>query len=412
MDDESPDNPTERELQKARRKQAAAKKLAAEKPFVPPPPVLPVAGPSRLRTRHLMLAASFFAVVVIPQLFLLWYLEVRAADQYASTVGFSVRTEDTSSALDVLGGLAGLSKGSSSDTNILFEFIQSQQLVDLIDKKLDLRAMYSQPKNDPIFAFDTDGTIEDLVIYWGRMVKLFYNEPAGLLELRVLAFKPGDAKRIAEEIFAQSTIMINEMSAIAQADATRYAREELELAVTRLKKTRQAITEFRNRAQIVDPNADIQGQMGLLNTLQQQLAETMIEYDLLLETARDNDPRLSQATRKIVVIEARIAEERKKFGVAPGAGGEAYSTLISEYEGLTVEREFAEQTYLAALTAYDAAQAEAQRQSRYLAAYIKPTLAERSQYPKRLTIIALTGFFLFISWSVAVLLAYAVKDRR
>ena len=47
--------------------------------------------------------------------------------------------------------------------------------------------------------------------------------------------------------------------------------------------------------------------MGLLNSLQAQLAETLIELDLLGEIASDSDPRVAQAKRKIVVIEKRIA---------------------------------------------------------------------------------------------------------
>ena len=54
--------------------------------------------------------------------------------------------------------------------------------------------------------------------------------------------------------------------------------------------------------------------MGLLNSLQAQLAETLIELDLLAETARSDDPRVEQAKRKTVVIEKRIAEERRKLG--------------------------------------------------------------------------------------------------
>ncbi len=57
--------------------------------------------------------------------------------------------------------------------------------------------------------------------------------------------------------------------------------EDLDLALERLKAAREALTAFRLANQIVDPNADIQGQMGLLNTLQAQQAEALIEFDLL-----------------------------------------------------------------------------------------------------------------------------------
>ncbi|MFQ5438510.1 MAG: sugar transporter [Paracoccaceae bacterium] len=377
-------------------------------------PATPIAGPAAMKFRHYWLVASFVFMVLIPTGIGVMYLQIVAADQYASTVGFSVRKAEGATPADLLGGIVGVSSsGGSSDTDVLYEYIQSQNLVSRIDKQLDLRAIYSKPDFDPVFAFDPNGSIEDLLDYWGRMIKIHYDAGTGLIEIRVNAFDPNDAQDVALAIFRESSIMINRLSAIARDDATRYSKLDLDEAVSRLKVARQAVTEFRSRTQIVDPSADIQGQMGLLNMLQQQQAQALIELDLLRESLQPSDPRIEQASRKISVIEVRIAEERRKFGVgSDGKGDQAYASLISEYEGLVVEREFAERSYLAALTAFDSAKAEAQRQSRYLAAYVEPTLAETAEYPKRVTDAALIAMFLFLSWSILSLIFYSIKDRR
>jgi len=374
--------------------------------------VLPPARPAKPKRRHWGILISYLIFVMVPLSVLWWYLSERAADQYVSHVGFSVRTEEASSAMELLGGLTQISRTTSSDPDILYEFIQSQELVARIDERMDLRALYSKPENDPFFTFPEDGTIEDLVSFWSRMVKIFYDGSAGLIELRVLAFDPDDAQRIATAIFEESSAKINELSAIARADATRYSREELEVAIERLKDARRAITDFRNTHQLVDPQIDIQGQVGLLNTLQQQLADSLIELDLLAVTTSSDDPRVVQANRKIEVIRARIDDERRKFGQVGALSGEAYSVLLGDFEELTVDREFAEQAYLSALSGFDQSQAEASRQSRYLAAYISPTRAERSTYPRRQTIMGLSTLFILLGWATAVLLAYAIRDRR
>ncbi len=398
-------------------------KEPAPPPAAPPPRpkpaparIAPPAKASRFRRRHLFVLLSFVLMVIVPSVVAGWYLWTRAADQYASTVAFSVRTEESSSAISSILGPLNLSGSSTSDTEILYEFVQSQDLVARIDAKLDLRSIWSKadPDVDPVFSYHPPGTIEDLVSYWGRMVRIYFDASAGLMELRVLAFAPTDAREIAREIYAESTAMINELSDIAREDAIRYARDELDQAVERLKVAREAMTQFRNRTQIVDPTVDLQGQAGLLNILNQQLAATLIEVDLLKQTTRANDPRIEQADRKITVIETRIEEERRKLGISDAGetGNEAFATLVGEYERLAVDREFAETSYTAALAAYDSAQAEARRQSRYLAAHIRPTLAEKSQYPERLTYVALIGLFLFLIWAVLVLIGYALRDRR
>ena len=261
-------------------------------------------------------------------------------------------------------------------------------------------------------AFDPDGTIEDLVAHWERKVSVIYDSGTGLIDLRVLAFDPEDARTIAEALLAECTEMINALSAIAREDAIKYARDELEVSVDRLKDARRVLTEFRNRTQIVDPSIDTQNQMGLLVTLQQQQAEALIELDLLRDTTQASDPRITQAERRVEVIEERIQAERRKLGIGNAEeGGIAFADLVGEYEGLIVEREFAEAAYTSALATFDAAQAEARKQSRYLAPHIRPTLAEKAEYPERIKIFLLAGFFMFFSWAILVLVYYSLRDR-
>ncbi len=398
---------------------AAAPANTAEKAPEPvaakaPEPVAekPMAQPARLKSRHRRLIASFVFVVILPLLAAAWYMYARAKDQYVSYVAFSVRSEDVSSAIDIFGGLNAFGSGGSEDADILYEFIQSRELVRATDEALDLRDAYSATYDvDPFFSFNSEGTIEDLSNYWKDMVKIFYDNSTGLIELRVHAFDANTAKEISEFIFVKSSEMINDLSAIARDDATRYAREELDRAVARLKVARQAVTEFRSRNQIVDPAAEIGAQTGLLTALQTRLSNALIAYDLLKESVGDSDPRIEQAILRIEVIRQRIDEEREKYA-SNDSDGENFTSLVGEYEGLAVDREFAERAYVAALGVYDAAQTEAQRKSRYLAAYIKPTLAERPEYPKRITMVLLVAGFLFFSWSIGALIYYAIRDRR
>jgi capsular polysaccharide transport system permease protein len=221
-----------------------------------------------------------------------------------------------------------------------------------------------------------------------------------------------DAQDIAQDLFDRSSAMINALSAVARNDTSRYAKEELDDAVERLKQARQALTLFRNDKQIVDPTADIQGQMGLLNSLHAQLATSLIELDLLADTTRDTDPRVEQAKRKIVVINTRIDAERQKLGVGGGRGGGAFADLVGQFESLQVDREFAEKAYVSALSAYDSSLAEARRQSRYLAAYVQPTLAETPLYPQRAILLLIAGLLIFGTWAIGVLVFYSLKDRR
>ncbi len=386
---------------------------------LPPGPVIAHWPATRARWawRHMAVGLSFVLCVLLPVCGSAWYLWARAADQYASEAGFAVRREETGAAVEMLGGLAGLSGVSSRDTDILYEYLSSRRLVAEVEADLDLSALWSKPgtdlfrgETDPVFAFPKDGTSEALHLYWSRCVQVAYDSRAGLISLRVTAFDPKDAQAIAQAIVRRATALINELSDVARKDAIRDAARALEAAETRLRLARTQVTAFRNSHQLVDPAADIQARAGLLGNLQGQLAEALIALDLLRDATRAGDPRLEQGARRVAVIEDRIAAERAKLGLE--GDGDAFASVVGQFEVLMADRDFAEAAYTAARTTYDLAQAEAQRQSRYLAAWQDPTLPESAEYPRRARWLAGIAGFALLFWGLAVLSVYAALDRR
>ena len=376
--------------------------------------VRPIAAPARFRRRHRGLFLSFILLVIAPTLLIGLYLYFMAKDQYASITGFTVRSEETSSASELVGGLNSfVGGGNSSNTDVLNAFIHSQQIVQRVQSQIDLRAHYSEFwDTDPVFSIWPDATIEDMLWFWQRMVTVSYDKNSGLMDVQVLAHTAEMAQHIAEVVVAESEQMINALNAQARNDTMSNAEHDLEEALARLRTAREDLASFRARTQIVDPRADIAGRMGVINGLQTQLAQALVDYDLLLQITAETDPRVRQADRRIEVIRQRISEERRNFATQDVTVFDTdYPRLIAQFESLTVNQEFSERTYTAALEALDVARSNAQRQSLYLATYVRPTLAERAEYPRRVQIILLTGLFLLLGWAVLAMIYYSLRDR-
>ena len=373
-------------------------------------------GRAKMRFRHWGQIVSFLLLVVAPFAATTFYLQERATPQYASTVGFTVRSNEATIPTDLLGGITQLASGPANvDGDILHEFIESQMLVERLLARDDLRAHYAQThEQDPIFALSPDATMEDFVGYWQRVVRLSYDQATGLMELQVLAFDPDTAHAITQAIIEESQVLLNELNASVRADSVRYAEDDLALTTQRLVRAREELAAFRSRTQIVDPEIDLEGRLGVMTNLQQQLAEVLVDYDLLnANTSNPNDTRLQQMRARIDAIEARIAEERGTFNAVNEDGrDEAYSDLMTEYEGLVVARELAQTTHGLAVAALDLARTNAARQSRYLAVYIEPTMPEAPQFPRNAMILAQVGLFLLVGWSILALIVYSIRDRR
>jgi capsular polysaccharide transport system permease protein len=382
------------------------------RPPVPSIPVAPGAPAAGFRFRHAVLAVSFVLVVLLPLAASVFYLYSRAADQYHSDIAFSVRSEEMgSSAAGLLGALSLGGSGSASDTDILFDYIRSQEIVEAIDADLDLRTLFNRAApRDFYFSLGEDPSIEALLGQWRRMVQVDLESSAGIIHVRVNAFAPEDATAIAQAILAESSALVNRLSVQARADAVRFADDELAESEAHLRDVRGKLADFRRENRMVDPTADVAGQMGIVNALQGELAKAMVERDQLLSFVGPDDQRVVQAERRIDAIDQRIEAERTALGVS--GSQTALSEVVGSYEELKVDLEFASTAYTQSLAALTAARAEARRQSRYLAPHIAPTTADQALYPRRTLLAGLVALFLTIGWGIMALIYYNVRDGQ
>jgi len=373
-----------------------------------------------VKLRHYAGLASFLLLVLLPLAATVYYLYVRAEDAYHSDVSFSVRSEEPgAAAAGILGAITGIGGGgAASEPDILFEYIRSQEIVAAVGREIDLRAIYNREPDDVVFALGEDASIEELLRHWNRMVDVTYDNHSGIIRVRATAFTPEDARTITRAILEKSTTLVNHLAEQARTDAIRFAKVDLDEAEAHLRDLRQKLASFRRENRMVDPQADVEGQMGLLTALQEELAKALVERDMLLTYAEPADQRVKQAERRITAISDRIEDERANLGVpdaasgaASGPGG-AMPEVVGDFEALKVDLEFASQAYTQALANLTLARAEARRQSRYLAAHVEPTLAESSLYPRRAMLSGLTGLFLLLGWGVLMLVYYNVRDNR
>lgn len=365
---------------------------------------------ARFHRRHAVLILSFLLMVVLPAAYANWYLHARAADQYASNLAFSIQSESGPPVSVLADFLGGSDSGGADDGDVLYGFIQSQNLVEKMEAQLGLRERYNRRADvDWYFSLGDDPSIETLVDYWQNMVLVSLD--AGIIEVEVRAFDPKDAQEIAQAVLDDSTLLINRLSEKAREDAVRDSRDYLDETAQRVRDVRTRIAALRSDSQIVDPTLDLQGLMGRVGELEAALTTEELRLDQLREFAAESDSRVTTAKRKIKSLETAIAVEREKLASSETAGG-ALSSSVGRFEELTVDKELAERAYAVALDSFETAKVEARRQQRYLSAHIQPTLSQTPQYPERYLLGALVVAFLFLGWVVLVMISYNVKDRR
>lgn len=360
---------------------------------------------------------SLIPMVVVPALLGVIYFGFVAADRYAVETKFSIRQVSGAPSADLLGSLTGVSSSGSTitDSYILIDFIESRELIDKLEQRIDLRAIYSRDDADFLTAFDPSETIEEFKDYLEGMITVYFDSSSQIITMEVQAFTPDDAKSVSEEILRLSEELVNELSEKARRDTVRNAQEEVERMEDRLRKNRTEMRKFRDVEQDIDPAKTAESQITFLSSIEANLSTARAELASLLRFMDEDAPSVKVLNSKIKSLEDQAAAERARLGVDEGdnttSGTETLSARLEGYEVLALEQEFSQKAYISALSSLELARAEADRQQRYLAAFVRPSVPQDALYPDRILNIFITIFAALVLWGIAVMTVYIVREH-
>ncbi|MFT4012643.1 MAG: hypothetical protein QM682_04395 [Paracoccus sp. (in: a-proteobacteria)] len=374
------------------------------------PRIPPAVGRAVWAGKHTLIVGSFLLLFVLPLVLVTTYMFLVARDQYVSEVSFVVRDEEAQN-VGLLAGIGLSSVGNATtDAQILYKYLRSPNFVAQLDDELDLRASFTRPSMDPIFALHTGATLEELVAYWRRMVTISVDSATGMTEIQVRAFSPEDANRITQGIHKAAARLVNSISDEARDNVLRYGERDLHETEGRLADARVALAQFRDRYKLIDPQAVVTINATIVTGLSQELTEAMIQLETLRQQGTA-DVRINQAQMRVDVLRQRIEQEQQSYVGGP-SGEETFSAVIDQYTKLQLDLELAEKSYSLALAGVEAARSKSQQDNRYLATFVQPTLPETATRPRRFVVTLLAGVFIFIGWLSLVLIVNANRDRH
>ena len=213
---------------------------------------IPRAAAASSRSLHL---AVFLLVVGLPTLVAGIYHGLVASDQYVTDIRFGVRSADTERN-DATGMIQGSQASASQimlQSNVVVEYMKSREIVESVNKQLDLRKIFSLPSVDYFSRVDPNISIEGLVSYWRGKVEPFFDQTTGIVSVRVRAFTRQDALRLGNDIVRLSESLADEMTRQARADYVKFAQDQVDEARAQLTRARDALLQFRNTGRTLDP---------------------------------------------------------------------------------------------------------------------------------------------------------------
>jgi BexC/CtrB/KpsE family polysaccharide export inner-membrane protein len=354
----------------------------------------------------------FALVVVAPTLLATIYFLILAAPIYVSEARFVVRapTQTQPTGLTPLLQGAGFLPGGESDAFVVHEYALSRDAMADLDRRLRLRQVFGRSRLDLLQRFPRpfeSPSNEHLFRAYGRFVSVSHDATTGISTLRVRAFAPADARAMALGLLDGGERVVNGLNDRAEHDAVAEAEREVAEAETRVSAAQRALTGFRSRERIVDPEASSAAGLEMIGRLSGELATLRAER-AGLAAAAPQSPQLPGLDDRIRGYEAQVAAERARLA---GSAGSIASTM-GQYERLTLEREFAARSLTSATTALETARVEARRKRLYLQRIVAPNLPDDAAYPHRLTSILMVLISSLMAYAAIVLVMAGLREHR
>ncbi|MGD9656324.1 MAG: hypothetical protein AB7U61_01580 [Methylocystis sp.] len=364
------------------------------------------------RAFRLGVLVSFAAVVLAPFLVASIYWGLIASKQYVTETKFALRAGEASS-LDLLsgGGVGSQASQQMQDAQVLVNFIRSRSMVEALDRKIGLRAMFSRPGVDYFSSFDPEDPIEQLEKYWKKRVDASVDVMSGIISVHVRAFTPNDSLAISQNIAELSERLVNEMSTRSRRDALAQARTELTRAEQQLKNATAAMRDARNAEGVLDAPAAAEAINKVITSLRLELAQTQEDLALHSDAETLDSPQARLLTARVQSLKTQIDD----YSTQIASGGEKGTGSLAQRAGILsrhqIELALSQQRYAVAATAFENARVDLETQRAYLISFLRPTLAEKSLYPRRWIEWAIIVAPATIGWLALIAIAFIVRDH-
>lgn len=337
------------------------------------------------------------------------YLYTVADDRYVSqTVMVVKQIDDRSAGMSSvgLGALLGASSTSVEDAYFLKEYIQSYDMFLRLDQKLDLRKHFIGDQGDWFFRLSPDASREQTLEYYRQRVVLRVDEKLTILELKVEGFDPQTAYQISRAIIEESEAFINQLSRQLAQEQLKFSEEQLGNATERLQQAREALLNYQNNNQMLNPTANAESVNQLIATLRVNLAELQTQERTLLSYLNPDTPQVIALRSQISAVQQQINTEQAKL--TSTQGGTRLNRQALQFETLKSEAEYSADIYKVALSALENARLETSRKMKSLVLITSPQLPDAALYPRRgyilLSILLITSLIYgFIQLTLSVI---------
>jgi len=353
----------------------------------------------------------FFVSVALPTTLSVVYYGFMASNIYISESRFLVRSPQHQAQSGGVGALLFSSAfgRSQDDSYAVRDFILSRDALQELDQRLAVRKAYGSREIgvfDRFPGLDWDESFEALFRYYRLHVAIEYDPVSSISVLTVRSPDPKLARDINSSLLGMAERLVNQLNERSRSDLIQVAEQEVKAAEQRTADAALALSGFRNRQSIFEPEKQSMLQLQGIAKLQDELLATQTQLAQVLSLSPSN-PQVTTLRNRVEVLQKAIDSENGKIA---GSGGSLSSKSMT-FERLALEKEFAQKQLTLALSSLESARNEAERKQLYLERLVWPNFPDHPLEPRRLRAILTVIVFSFVVWGLLSLIVASIREH-
>ncbi|TAP35007.1 capsule biosynthesis protein [Alteromonas sp. KUL49] len=351
--------------------------------------------------------------LLLPWLLYAIYLVFIATPQYESKSQLIVKSTEGGSSFDPSSLLLSTvsSAGFNTESQLVEAYIQSYDMLEYLDEKLDLRGHYSSANADFASKLDEDHYREEFYEYYLSHISVTVDSMSSLITLQTRAFDQSFAQAINAAIVEKAEEFINTINNDLARSKLEFAQGEHEIVESKLQQAKTELLAFQARYNVLDPTAEGAAFQQIAFTLEATLAQKQAELNTISRVMSDSASEVINLKREIAALESQISAQKLKISM-PEENGNPLSVgeLMANYSNLQVQLQLAVQAYSSSLITLENARVEAYQKLQHLVTVESPTLPEDNAYPTILYNLTLFGVVLLLTYGIVRIVLATIRE--
>lgn len=362
-----------------------------------------------VRTRRLIKKQPHWALCFT----LVWaaacYWGLLATNRYVSETHIVLQSPEINpTGFNISSLLAGTN--GAGDLLLLKDHLESVDMLQKLQEKLNIRAHYANPDIDYFSRLSSeDIELEKLYSYMDGRIDVVFDDYASVLRVRVQAYTPEMAKKIAQTLLDEGERHMNQMGQRLAAEQVAFIEKQAAILEQRLGAAREELLSFQNEQGLVSPTGTLQGIFEVITQLQGQLSALEAKKKTLASFQSASSPDIVRVNSEIEGLKSQINAEKQKLAAT---SGNTLNRVSADYHALELKSKFALELYSNALIALESTRVEAARKLKQVSVLQYPTMAEFSTEPRRLYNAVVFLFFALFITAIIHLTRSIIRDHR